>query len=101
MIQIERKPTIRLECTMGGHNKFYEFIGDSNNGRFTVKGLYGRIGQASNEAIIYDGDDKNAANKECEKKLNEKLKKGYVIVSQNGKASAKPAPAEKKTVMFQ
>ena len=89
---------IRLECTTGGHNKFYEFHGVQNNGRFTVKGLYGAIGQAPKEAVIYDGDDKFEANKEFEKKLKEKQKKGYVVVSSNGKAT--PAPAEKKTVIF-
>ena len=60
---------IRLECTTGGHNKFYEFHGIQNNSRFTVKGLYGAIGQAPKEAIIYDGDDKYEANKEYQKKL--------------------------------
>ena len=67
---------IRLECTTGGHNKFYEFHGIESNGRFTVKGLYGRIGQAASESIIYDGDNKAEANKEFEKKKIEKLKKG-------------------------
>ena len=90
---------IRLECTTGGHNKFYEFHGIESNGRFTVKGLYGRIGQAASETIIYDGDNKAEANKEFEKKKTEKLKKGYVVVSQNGKSA--PAPAEKKSLVFQ
>lgn len=90
---------IRLECTTGGHNKFYEFHGIESNGRFTVKGMYGRIGQAASEAIIYDGDNKAEANKEFEKKKIEKLKKGYVVVSQNGKSA--PAPEEKKSVIFQ
>ena len=89
---------IRLECTTGGHNKFYEFHGIESNGRFTVKGMYGRIGQAANEAIIYDGDSKIEANKEFEKKKTEKLKKGYVVVSNNGKST--PAPAEKKTALI-
>jgi predicted DNA-binding WGR domain protein len=89
---------IRLECTTGGHNKFYEFHGIESKGRFTVKGLYGRIGQAASESIIYDGDDKAEANKEFEKKKIEKLKKGYVVVSQNGKSS--PALEEKKTTLI-
>ena len=90
--------TIRLECTIGGHNKFYEFHGIESKGRYTVKGLYGAIGQAPKEAIIYDGDNKSEANKEFEKKKTRQLKKGYVVVSQDGKAA--PAPAEKKRVMF-
>jgi predicted DNA-binding WGR domain protein len=90
--------TVRLECTVGGHNKYYEFQGIESKGRYTVKGLYGAIGQAPKEAIIYDGDNKSEANKEFEKKKTKQLKKGYVVVSQNGKAS--PAPAEKKTMIF-
>jgi predicted DNA-binding WGR domain protein len=92
--------TIRLECTTGGHNKFYEFLGIESKGRFTVKGLYGAIGQAAKEAIIYDGDDKNEANFEYDKKLAEKKKKGYIVVSRDGKPE-QPATEEKKTVIFQ
>ena len=92
--------TIRLENTSAGHNKFYEFVGVKAPGRFTVKGLYGRIGQSPNESIIYDGDDVNEANGQFYKKMAEKQKKGYVVVSNNGKA--KPATEEKKTLlMFQ
>lgn len=92
--------TIRLECTIGSSNKFYEFLGEENKGRFTVKGRYGRIGQAASEIVIYDGDNKAEANKEFERKKTEKLKKGYTVVSQNGKST--PAPAQKKTaVIFQ
>ncbi len=89
---------IRLECTTGGHNKFYEFHGIQNNGRYTVKGLYGAIGQAPKEAIIYDGDDKLEANRAYQKKLAEKQKKGYTIVSTDGHPS--PSPAEKKRLIF-
>ena len=93
--------TIRMENTSAGHNKFYEFVGVKAPGRFTVKGLYGRIGQAPNESIIYDGDDVNAANSEFHKKMASKQKKGYVVVSNNGK-TAKPSTEEKKTLlMFQ
>ena len=91
--------TIRLECTVGGHNKFYEFEGTESNGRFTVKGRYGRIGQAASEVVIYDGDNKLEANKEFERKMVDKKRKGYVVVSNNGKST--PAPAEKKRVIFQ
>ena len=89
---------IRLECTTGGHNKFYEFHGIQNNGRFTMKGLFGAIGQAPKVVIIYDGDNKAEANNEFQRKLNEKKRKGYVVVTQNG--ASVPAPAEKKTILF-
>ena len=84
---------IRLECTIGSHFKFYELDLVRNNGHVVVKGLYGRIGQAGQEVIIYDGDDFNEAQAEMQKKQLEKQKKGYVIVS-NG--NSQPAPAEKK-----
>jgi len=90
--------TVRLECTTAGHNKFYEFQGIESKGRFTVKGFYGRIGQVASEVVIYDGDNRAEANKEFEKKKNEKLKKGYIVVSKNGKSAQ--APSEKKTALI-
>jgi ATP-dependent DNA ligase len=71
----------RLECTTGGHNKFYEFHISRTNDRITVRGLYGAIGQAPKEARIYDGDSEADARKELDRKQNEKLRKGYVVVS--------------------
>jgi len=91
---------IRLECTLGGHNKFYEFHGIESKGRYTVKAFYGRIGLAGVETVLYDGDNKGEANKEFEKKKTEKLKKGYIVVSQNGK-STPTAPEKKTTLIFQ
>lgn len=85
---------VRLECTIGGHNKYYELHYSKNDGRITVKGLYGAIGQAPKEATIYDGDNEQEAVSEMQKKQTEKLKKGYVILS-NGKDS--PEPAQKKS----
>lgn len=90
---------IRLECTTGGHNKFYEFLGIQNNNRFTVKGLYGAIGQAPKEAIIYDGDSRTEAEKEYERKLIEKKRKGYIVVTRNGKL-VQQTTEEKKTLIF-
>jgi predicted DNA-binding WGR domain protein len=90
---------IRLECTTGGHNKYYEFHGNESKGRFTIKGHYGAIGQAPKEAIVYDGDSKTEAEKEFEKKKSEKLKKGYVVVSQN-EQKVHPVNSEKKRLIF-
>ena len=90
---------IRLECTTGGHNKFYEFHPLQNNGRFTVKALYGAIGQAPKVSIIYDGENKTEANEEFQKKLNEKKKKGYVLVGSEGEVT-QTAVEEKKRLMF-
>ena len=88
---------IRLECTTGGHNKFYEFHLTKFNGRVTVKGFYGAIGNAPQEALIYDGDSEDEARSEMAKKQNEKLRKGYVVVSSDGKPA--PVPAQKKRLM--
>ena len=91
--------TVRLECTKGSSNKFYEFQGTQTNNRYTVNAIYGRIGQTGQISLIYDGISKTEAEKEFEKKKSEKLKKGYIVVSRNGN-SVKPAAEEKKTLMF-
>lgn len=83
---------IRLENTNPGHNKFYEFQGIQSNGRFTVKATYGRIGQAGQVTMIYDGISRIEADKEFQKKLGEKTKKGYCLVGQS-------ASKEKKTLL--
>jgi predicted DNA-binding WGR domain protein len=92
--------TIRLECTTGGHNKFYEFHGIESKGRYTVKSLHGAIGQTGQITVLYDGVSKTEAEKQFEKKKSEKLKKGYIIVLRNGN-SVQPVVEEKKTLMFQ
>jgi predicted DNA-binding WGR domain protein len=85
---------IRLECTRGSSNKFYELHLQEKGKHVTVTGLYGAIGQAPKEHPIYDGDNRETAIAEMQKKQLEKQKKGYIIVG-NGSS---PAPVEKKTV---
>ena len=84
---------IRLENTNHGHNKFYEFQGIQTNGRYTVKATYGRIGQAGQVTVIYDGISKTEADKEFQKKMQDKVKKGYKLVSKD----IAPPAAQKKT----
>ncbi len=86
---------IRLECTRGGSNKYYELDLKESNGRVNVTGFYGAIGQAPKEHPIYDGDNREEAIAEMQKKQLEKQKKGYIIVG-NGSS---PAAVEKKTVI--
>ena len=88
---------IRLECTTGGHDKFYELDLISSNNRHIVKGYSGRIGQSPVAHIIYDGDRLDQAQRELEKKQREKLQKGYVLVG--GESKATPTTAQKKTVI--
>jgi ATP-dependent DNA ligase len=88
---------IRLEHTTGGHNKYYEMQFIQSKGRIAIRGFYGAIGQSPKEHSIYDGDDEMQALAELKKKQLEKLKKGYVIVSQNGKPTPTPILAEKST----
>jgi predicted DNA-binding WGR domain protein len=83
---------IRLECTRGGSNKFYSLDLKELNGRVSVTGFYGAIGQAPKEHPIYDGDNREEAIAEMQKKQLEKQKRGYVIVG-NGSS---PASVEKK-----
>jgi predicted DNA-binding WGR domain protein len=89
---------IRLECTTGGHNKFYELHLIQGNGRITVKGLYGAIGQSPKEHPVYDGDNEQEALAEMQKKQLEKQKKGYVLVGSDGKATR--TAKQKKRLMF-
>lgn len=60
----------RLEYTKDGHNKFYELI-TYENGTWAAR--YGKIGS--------QGVMKEYPNSEYIKKLSEKLRKGYVEVS--------------------
>jgi len=85
---------IRLECTTGGHNKYYELHLSRGSERYVVEGLYGAIGQAPQKALIYDGDNEQEALAEMQKKQLEKQKKGYVIVGSS--AALSPVPAQKK-----
>ncbi len=83
---------IRLECTRGGSNKYYELHLTESQNHIIVTGFYGAIGQAPKEHPIYDGDNREDAIASMQKKQLEKQKKGYIVVG-NG---AGPAPAEKK-----
>ena len=85
---------IRMECTTGGHNKFYEFHLLKSNARITVKGLFGAIGRAPQEIVIYDGDSEKEAAHELDRKVTEKRKKGYVLVG--NQPSQAPFPEQKK-----
>jgi ATP-dependent DNA ligase len=86
---------IRLECTTGGHNKFYELHLLKTNGQVIAKALYGAIGNAPQENVFYNGDNEQEAIGEMQKKQLDKQKKGYVLVGSNGKITQ--APTEKKT----
>jgi ATP-dependent DNA ligase/predicted DNA-binding WGR domain protein len=86
LFHLKGEAMIRLECTTGGHNKFYEFHVARNKGRISVRGLYGAIGQAPKEAMIYDGDSEAGASNELNRKQTEKLKKGYVVVASDESA---------------
>jgi predicted DNA-binding WGR domain protein len=90
---------VRLECTTGGHNKYYELHLARGSDRFTVEGLYGAIGQAPKKAMIYDGDNEQEAVAEMQKKQLEKHKKGYVIVGAAGTLSS--TPIQKKRTISQ
>ncbi len=73
----------RLECRIDGHDKFYEMI-VHDDGTWTAH--YGRIGTAGT-SIDYPAS-------EFTKKLNEKLRKGYVEVSNRfvGRKTGDPDP---------
>ncbi len=74
---------IRLECTTGGSNKYYELLLHQEGDRFMVIGYYGAIGASPQSTVIYEGTDIDAANQALEKRMQQKLKKGYVKVTAN------------------
>jgi predicted DNA-binding WGR domain protein len=90
---------VRLECTTGGHNKFYELHLIKNNGNVIAKALYGAIGNAPQENVFYNGDNEQEAIGEMQKKQLEKQKKGYVLIGSNCKSTQ--APTEKKRLNSQ
>lgn len=67
---------IRLICTTNGSNKFYEL---KQNGKKIIT-YYGIIGRAGNEYLESFYDD-NHAKAKFDKKIKEKLKRGYIIDS--------------------
>lgn len=67
---VSDKSFIRLECTVGGSNKFYEMKKNLSKGIFNVQ--YGRIG-GTPKPETYPLED-------WDSKLLEKIKKGYKIV---------------------
>src|SRR6266404_5014278 len=67
-----RSKMIRLECKRGGSNKYYELDMKQSNGRVTVTGFYGAIGQAPKNHPIYDGDNKEEAIAAMQRKQLEK-----------------------------
>lgn len=87
----------RLECKIGGHNKFYEFHFVKKEGRISVTGFYGRIGQAPISHPLYDGDNEGEALAVMRKKQMEKQKKGYVVVGDSNGSPLEPSAQKKRT----
>ena len=73
----------RYECTVNGHNKFYEIILDfepviKNCYKITIK--YGKIGGSTiTDTKLYNTI--NNANKFIDSKEKEKLKKDYILIN--------------------
>jgi poly [ADP-ribose] polymerase 2/3/4 len=83
-------------ATSLGSNKFYKAQLFSHPKGFRVLFTYGRVGQAGQTQEVVCGD-RQKADQELEKKVNEKLKKGYsrVDLRAAGAAPAKPAVVKK------
>lgn len=65
-----KKKSVSLECVEGGSSKYYKMV-DNGNSTFTCE--YGKIGALKPQSATYDINL-------WEKKLNEKIKKGYAEV---------------------
>ncbi len=85
----------RYEFQEGSSNKFWEITLDGTS--FTT--TYGRIGTDGQTSMKEWGSEEKAQ-KEYDKLIAEKVKKGYQLVGgkSNGKAAAKPAAKAKKEV---
>jgi predicted DNA-binding WGR domain protein len=84
----------RYEFKEGSSNKFWEIKLDGSE--FTTK--YGKIG-ADGQETVKDWGDEEKAQKEYDKLVAEKVKKGYKLVNGGGgSAKAAPAAAKKKPV---
>jgi predicted DNA-binding WGR domain protein len=81
----------RYEFVEGKSSKFWEIEMEGTS--FTT--TYGRIGTEGQSSMKeYDSEEK--AEREYEKLVAEKVKKGYVLVDGNGAAPRKPAPKPEK-----
>jgi len=70
-----------LEYTYGSSDKFYRISLLEDGGEFSAHIDYGRRGTNGQTTNKYIGPDRSAAEKACNKALNEKLGKGYVQVT--------------------
>ena len=77
----------RYEFAEGASNKFWEIALDGSS--FTT--TYGRIG-TDGQTTVKEFDSPDKAQKEHDKLVAEKVKKGYVLVDGGGAAPAAPAP---------
>lgn len=67
-----------LECTTGGHNKFWK-IWTIGNG-VTVKTKFGQIG-TDGTTVVKDFDYRYQAQTYINQKVEEKINKGYVVIN--------------------
>jgi predicted DNA-binding WGR domain protein len=84
--------TIRLQCTNGTSNKFYEISINACGGLFTVDFEYGPIGKGGKGGSKTDAPvDFSRARKMFDAIVSAKQRKGYTVVSRNTTATATPA----------
>ncbi|MBN8924170.1 MAG: WGR domain-containing protein [Rhodanobacter sp.] len=84
---------IRLECFKGGSQKFYEIILEQSGQADDYKVItrYGRIGAAGNTAPKFEHLTHAQAERERDKLVREKERKGYQVIRRTGPASQTPS----------
>ncbi|KZC32590.1 hypothetical protein RhoFW510R10_11790 [Rhodanobacter sp. FW510-R10] len=84
---------IRLECFKGGSSKFYEIILEQSGQAddYKVVTRYGRIGTSGASAAKFEHLTLAQAEREREKIVREKERKGYEVIRRTGAASASSA----------
>lgn len=71
---------IRLECTQGNSNKYYEIDIETEGNHIVTKAYYGRIGNAPQVSYLYSGDSREEAQAAMNSQRIAKIKKGYRLV---------------------
>ncbi len=90
---------LRLECTTGNHNKFYEIWLESKSIGYTVCFQYGRIGTAGVGGAKVKDVSYSTAMATLNDLKYEKQAKGYQIVSDAGDGAEDTKPKKKNPIL--
>ena len=85
---------IRLECTQGNSNKYYEIEVEKEGKLIVTKAYYGRIGNAPQVSYLYSGDSQEDAQDALVSQRIVKTKRGYRLVKDTELPPNYPVPTK-------